>query len=213
MREGLKTRADLSFELGVELGVPPEVILKAFKALKGQIVSTEGPNLGMGRTPRLYGPDAVAEIRLWVEDWKEGRRLPPVSAFRTRLDALEDSALRLESLLQVAAKRAQDVRAACRALRELAPIASSMTYIGKGLAIVHRPLPVLLSPIKDGWMAELVDAPLSAEGSNPRAAVAALRRSIAGTYWRLSAEQPEESELWTALQALIRRRGKPRRND
>jgi len=208
--ESHRTTTELSYELAEELGVQPIVVRKAIKALSGRIVSSSAPNLGRGRGPRLYGGEAVAEIRNWIEEWKKGRRRrgAGASALWTRLDAIEEATHRLERVLEAAIQAGQKIRASCRGLRELSPIASSITVLGEGLAPRHPPIAVLLRPLKDGWSAALVDAPLWAEGSTPRAAVAALRRSLVSTYRRLSAEQPKDRKLWTTLEQLIRHAGK-----
>lgn len=203
------TIQELKLDLAAELGVHPDVIVKAVRTLGRKIPWVEAPQEGRpGRGPRLYGPMAVSEIRRWVENvWKRDRiRRSPAPApakYWLKVQSLENAVVRMERTLREAAKAAEQILEACKALRGLPPIVTSITVLEDGFTVASPPLPVMVRPLRNSWSAALLDAPLSAEGENPEAAVAALRRALVRTYLRLSGAPQENSSLLAALQQLI----------
>lgn len=204
-----RTIKELSLDLAEELGVHPDVIVKAVRALGRKIPWVQASNSGRpGRGPRLYGSSAVSPIRRWVEDWKLDRiRKAPAPApakFWLKIQSLENAVLRMEMALGDVAKGAGQIRQACKSLRDFPPIATSITVLEDGFTVASPPMPVMVRPLRVSWSAALLDAPLCAEGANPEAAVAALRRAVVSTYLRLSAAPQEDHQLLGALRQLIR---------
>jgi hypothetical protein len=204
-----RTIKELSLGLAEELGVHPDVIVKAVRALGRKIPWVQASNDGRpGRGLRLYDPSAVPAIRRWVEDWKRERiRRAPAPApakFWLKIQSLENAVLRMERALGDVAKGAEQIREVCGSLRDLPPIATSITVLEDGFTVAAPPLPVMVRPLRGSWSAALLDAPLCAEGESPEAAVAALRRAVVSTYLQLSAEPHQENhQLLAALRQLI----------
>lgn len=213
MGEDLRTVQELSLVLSEELGVRPTLIPQAVRALRDRITWTNSANTETRRIgPRLYGPEAVAAIREWVEEWKKARAgrtkaVDPGARFWLKVARLEEAAARLGRRVIAADQIRLEIGELCRGLREQPmTIATAIHVLGRGLTTV-RPIQVLINPMPRGWLAAAVDVPaLNALGGTPEAAVDGLRNVLVSSYLRLSEGSHRDGELWQALTELIRRK-------
>lgn len=212
VQEDLRNVQELSRLLSEELGVRPTLIPQAVRAVRDHITWVDLPYPTGGRGPRLYGPEAVAVIREWIEHWKQnhaGRAKVANSAARFwhRVGQLEEAARALGRRMDAADKIRREIAELCQELRKQPmSIATSIQVLGRGLSAV-RPIGVLVSPLPKGWLAAAVDVPaLNALGGTPEAAVDGLRNVLVSSYLRLGEGAHRDGELWQALTELIRRK-------